>query len=484
MNQKFSRFLQVLSVALAEHIIVMRSFTTLFRRFFLSWTIIRLRILALWMTPLIFVFGVSTIVMIWLTASTSGSLGEAVDFIANHPVITSVYALVMIAILIVALYLFIWANFFLIRACLSYAQKQKPVFVWKKYLSDWPLHKAILRFIIVMSLGILAYFVIALFSTSLVLLGISWDSIDVFSAFIALVGVLLLAGIWYSFATYIMQCSKRTIWYIYGAYILLLMISFFVSASGLSSITLLNIVIDNQPFLIDLGEIPSLIIIWWLLFILLSLFLSYIWSMVLFVRQMDKPLSTWFGIFHRSYDLSFGQRKNVFLIILPFWIALIGLTSGFDFLSSQSLSSHSYKAISQELIESKSLIQNSEESGSQFQRTDQDIMASYLIRDAFSNTASGQELHPKVVELFQKYEPQTDAVNKELFEQISPIIDHQRVGTLHAKTKMGQFPFAYYAIYYFFVFLHWILLSGLLFYTIVNGYLYLKKNHSTSHIPE
>ena len=100
-------------------------------------------------------------------------MGGVIDFISIHPVLTSIYALVMIAILIGALYLFIWADFFLIRACLSYAQKQKHIFAWRKYLSDWTLHKAVLRFIIVASLGIAAYIVIATFSTSLVLLGIS-----------------------------------------------------------------------------------------------------------------------------------------------------------------------------------------------------------------------------------------------------------------------------------------------------------------------
>lgn len=56
---------------------------------------------------------------------------------------------------------------------------------------------------------------------------------------------------------------------------------------------------------------------------LLSLFLSYVWSMVLFARQMEKPSSTWFGIFHKSYDFSFGQRKKVLWLILPFWLALV-----------------------------------------------------------------------------------------------------------------------------------------------------------------
>ncbi|MCA9377375.1 hypothetical protein KC711_00440 [Candidatus Peregrinibacteria bacterium] len=63
MNQKLSSFLRVVSVALTEHAIVAKSFITLFRRFFFSWTITRLRILALWMIPIVFVFGVSTILV-------------------------------------------------------------------------------------------------------------------------------------------------------------------------------------------------------------------------------------------------------------------------------------------------------------------------------------------------------------------------------------------------------------------------------------
>ena len=484
MNQQLSRLIQSISTALANHTIVLKSFIDLFRRFFFSWTITRLRILALWMIPIVFVFGVSTILVMWLTASTSGSLGGVIDFISIHPVLTSIYALVMIVILIGALYLFIWADFFLVRACLSYAQKQKHIFAWRKYLSDWTLHKAVLRFIIVASLGIAAYIVIAIFSTSLVLLGISWDSLDVLSAFIALVGVLILAGIWYSFAAHIMQYSQRTLWWVYGVYLILVLLSFLISAFGLSDIALISVTVNNQPFLVHLNEIPSMVIVWWLLFILFSLFLSYVWSMILFARQMEKPSSTWFGVFHRSYELSLGQRKKVLWIILPFWIALMYMTAILDSLSSASLSHHSYNAISRELTEMNQVNQDSTQSGAQKEVTDQDIMASYLIAGAFSGNSLDREIHPKVLELFQNYEPQKENINKDLFKQISPIIDHQRVGTLHAKTKMDQFPFAYYGIVYFFVFLHWILLSWLLFYTVVNGYLYLKKNHSTPHIHE
>lgn len=160
------------------------------------------------------------------------------------------------------------------------------------------------------------------------------------------------------------------------------------------------------------------------------------------------------------------------------------MTALLDSLSNTSLSSHSYSVISRELTELNRSHQNSTQSGAQKEITDQDILASYLVVDAFSDTSTDRRVHSKVLELFQNYEPQKTSVNKELFEQINPIIDHQRVGTLHSETKMGQFPFAYYAIIYFFVFLDWILLSGLLFYTIVNGYLYLKKDHSASHIHE
>lgn len=181
--------------------------------------------------------------------------------------------------------------------------------------------------------------------------------------------------------------------------------------------------------------------------------------MVLFARQMEKPSSTWFGVFHRSYELSLGQRKKVLWIILPFWIALMCMTALLDSLSSASLSHHSYSAISRELTELNKVNQDSTQSGAQKEVTDQDIMASYLIADAFSGISLDREVHPKVFELFQNYEPQKNSINKDLFKQISPIIDHQRVGTLHAKTKMDQFPFAYYGIVYFFVFFDWILLS-------------------------
>ena len=181
--------------------------------------------------------------------------------------------------------------------------------------------------------------------------------------------------------------------------------------------------------------------------------------MILFARQMEKPSSTWFGVFHRSYELSLGQRKKVLWIILPFWIALMYMTAILDSLSSASLSYHSYNAISREFTELNQVNQDSTQSGAQKEVTDQDIMASYLIAGAFSGNSLDREIHPKVLELFQNYEPQKENINKDLFKQISPIIDHQRVGTLHAKTKMDQFPFAYYGIVYFFVFLHWILLS-------------------------
>lgn len=484
MNHMNSRFFQFVQHTFSEHGVVLQSFFHLFRRFFLSWTITRLRILAIWMVPLVFVFTINILLIIWLTGSTGGSIGWIIEFVSRHPIAASFYALFIVFLWIVSLYLFIFSSFLLVRACLSYAQKQRHIFVCRKYLTDWTLHKALWRFIVVSILGIAAYTVLAIFSTSLVVLGISGESLDFLSALLAIVGAMMLMGIWYSFAFHIMRYSKRTLWMVYFSYVSLLLLSFLIAALGFSDIALVNIVINNQLFLINLGEIPSTVIILWLSYLLLSLFLSYIWAMVLFARNIEKPLSTWFGVFQRSYDLSLGQRKKVFLIIIPFWIGLVLLTSCLDFLSNNSISYHSYSIISQELRDSHQWSVNDTQSGSQDQITDQDILGSYLIADAFSGTSFDRELHPKVLELFQKYEPQKESVNKELFMQISPIIDHQRVGTLHPKTKLDQFPFAYYSIVYFFVFLDWILLSGLLFYTIVNWYLFLKKNHVSSHIHE
>ena len=121
--------------------------------------------------------------------------------------------------------------------------------------------------------------------------------------------------------------------------------------------------------------------------------------MILFARQMEKPSSTWFGVFHRSYELSLGQRKKVLWIILPFWIALMYMTAILDSLSSASLSHHSYNAISREFTELNQVNQDSTQSGAQKEVTDQDIMASYLIAGAFSGNSLDREIHPKVLEL-------------------------------------------------------------------------------------
>lgn len=482
MNQQPSRLIQSISTALTDHTIVLKSFIDLFRRFFFSWTITRLRILALWL-PLIIVFSwIPTFAIIAFTISGGGSTSGFINFIASHPIIASVSAIILLLILILALYMFVWSNLFLIRACLSYAQKQNHVFACRKYLSDWNLHKALLRFIIVWSLGILAYTVIVTFSTSLVLLGVSGDALDIFSTFIALVGVLILAGLWYSFAANMMRYSRRQIWMIYTGYITLVLISFFISALGFSEKALISMSVNGQSFILRIGEIPSMIVITWCLFMLLSLFLSYVWSMVLFARQMEKPSSTWFDIFHKSYDFSFGQRKKVLWLILPFWLALVWLTWVIDSSFEKIISHRSYQVLSQELQNSNQ--KNTPSSDSQKEWTDQDVIWSYLIPAAFSGDLADRQINPNILAIFDQYEPSNDSINKELYEQMSLIINHEIVGTHSAKTLWGQFPFVYYSISYFFMFLDWIFLSGLLYYTIVNGYLYLKKNHTTPYIHE
>lgn len=93
------------------------------------------------------------------------------------------------------------------------------------------------------------------------LLGVSGDALDIFSTFIALVGVLILAGLWYSFAANMMRYSRRQIWMIYTGYITLVLISFFISALGFSEKALISMSVNGQSFILRIGEIPSMIVI-------------------------------------------------------------------------------------------------------------------------------------------------------------------------------------------------------------------------------
>lgn len=175
-------------------------------------------------------------------------------------IIASLCVIFIIFLIFLAGYFYFFAKLLFVRVCFAYSHSQKYILELKRNIFHWDLHKALLRFIIVVSLGIVAYIVIAGCSMSLVLLGQSGDTLDVLSTFLAFTGVLILTGFWYSFAANMMRYSKRRIWTIYIVYITLVFMSFLIPALGLSEIALINIIVNGNSFILRIGEIPFIIV--------------------------------------------------------------------------------------------------------------------------------------------------------------------------------------------------------------------------------